>query len=387
MIGRDGAKFGDEEMRRDPVAQFLHGENGFVAAVARNEILGLQLPPARGRELELEVRQPLVPRAGKALLVGARFGGVAFDGVKFLCGQCGAEKLVRPLIFIAGREFSLDPHLRGAVILPVGEQAHAVAGAEDFVEMIAQPFEGEIAVDRLRDLVGRLQVERNARDNSERAQTDNGAEKAVAVFFARQMHDFSISRDDLEARDGRGQVAVVQSRPVRCRGDGAGDGDVRQRRQVVQRPSARVDRWRQLPVGDARAHRCSASLVVDFDRVEALERDQVGIAVGDGVKRVARALRAKSHAALYHLAHLVDRAGIVHMIRAERDVAGPVFEPFARLLAMRGPRHHASGHHRSCRLQKLALVHLRLIASFAGVPPPWRVFILYAKSGTEIQPD
>ena len=55
----------------------------------------------------------------------------------------------------------------------------------------------------------------------------------------------------------------MHARAVRGRGNGAGDGDVRQRGQVVQRISARVDHRRQIAIGHAPAHCHRARFLVE----------------------------------------------------------------------------------------------------------------------------
>ena len=101
------------------------------------------------------MRQALIPRAGNALLLGAAFGRVAVDRVEFFSGELGAEELRLPIVFVAWREPALDPDLRCAMVLPVGEQADAIARAEDLVEMMLQVIEGEIPIDGLSYLVRR----------------------------------------------------------------------------------------------------------------------------------------------------------------------------------------------------------------------------------------
>jgi len=84
VVGCDGAEFGDEEVRGDAVPELLDGEDGFVGAVAGDEVFGLELGAAAGGEVELEVGEALVPRAGDAELIGAGFGVVVDDGVRRL---------------------------------------------------------------------------------------------------------------------------------------------------------------------------------------------------------------------------------------------------------------------------------------------------------------
>ena len=89
----------------------------------------------------------------------------------------------------------------------------------------------------------------------------------------------------------------MNSGAVRGGGDGAGDGDVRQRGEVVEGKAARIDDGGEFAVGDAGADGDGAGFFVDVDLVEVLERDLVLRAVGDGVEGVARAERAQLAAA------------------------------------------------------------------------------------------
>ena len=84
-------------------------------------------------------------------------------GCSFLRGELGAEELRLPLVLVAGRKPALDPDLRGLMVLPVGKQADAVAAGEDLVEVVLEVIERKILVDRLGDLEGWQQVERDAR--------------------------------------------------------------------------------------------------------------------------------------------------------------------------------------------------------------------------------
>ncbi len=86
--------------------------------------------------------------------------------MQLLGGELGGEEFGLPFVGVAGREAALDPDLRGAVILPVGKQAHAVAAGEDLFEMMLQVVEGKILVDGLRHLKCGLHVEGHARDHA-----------------------------------------------------------------------------------------------------------------------------------------------------------------------------------------------------------------------------
>src|ERR1700722_8548659 len=109
MVGGDGAQLGDEEMRRDAIAQLLDSRDRFPGMVARDEVFRLQLAAARWREVHAEVRQPLVPGAGDSLLLGAIDRIMPEDRMKLLRGQRCPVELMRPIIRTTGFETALDP--------------------------------------------------------------------------------------------------------------------------------------------------------------------------------------------------------------------------------------------------------------------------------------
>ena len=75
----------------------------------------------------LEVRQALVPGTGNALLLGAAFGGDGRRwGASFSVASVAPKNLGCQWFVSPGREAALDPDLRGAIVLPVGEEADAV---------------------------------------------------------------------------------------------------------------------------------------------------------------------------------------------------------------------------------------------------------------------
>ena len=230
------------------------------------------------------------------------------------------------------------------MILPVGEETDAVAGAEDVVEVILEMIERQIAIDRLGDLVGRQQVQRDACEHAERAQVNHSSEELVAVFLAREMQNLAVCGDDLQRRHGGCEVAVVQTRAMCSGGDSPGDRDMRQRCEIMQSVAARIDHRRQLAVFHACTHSDGMRLLVDLDLVEVLQRNLVRIAVGDRVERVARAESAQLFASLHYVLDLGDGGGAIDAIGAVGDVAGPVFAGRGLLLAVREPRQHGTCH-------------------------------------------
>ena len=113
------------------------------------------------------------------------------------------------------------------MVLPVGEEADAVAAEEDLVEVVLEMVEGEVFVDELRDLEGGLDVEGNGGEDAEGAEVDYGSGEDVGVLRAGDGVDRAVVGDDLHGGDGGGEVAVVAAGAVGGGGAGSDDGDVR----------------------------------------------------------------------------------------------------------------------------------------------------------------
>ena len=273
--------------------------------------------------------EALVPGAGDAKLLGAGFGGVAGDGVEFLRGLLCAEELW--IEFYGGGvgvEAAFDPDLGGAMILPVGEEADAVAAEEDLVEMMFELGEGEIFVDDLGDLEGRLEVEGGFGDDAEAAEVDDLAEEGVVVvigvFGAGEGVEGTVGGDEFEGADDGGEVAVVAAGAMGGGGAGSDNGDVRERGEVGDGEALGVDDGGELSVGDTCADSRGAGFGVDVDGVELLEGDLGVGAVGDGVEGVAAAEGAQLVAAFDDVLDLVGGFGLVEGVGVEGEIAGPV---------------------------------------------------------------
>ena len=136
----------------------------------------------------------------------------------------------------------------------------------------------------------RLNVQGDFRHDPESTQVHDGPEECVAVLLARERQDVPAGRDEFQGRDRRRQVAVLDARPVGRGGAGAGDGDVRQRGEVVQREALLVEIGAQLAVAHAGFERHRARLGVQRDHmIHRLERDEGPGAVGDVVEAMTRA--------------------------------------------------------------------------------------------------
>ena len=235
IVGRDGPNFGDHQVRTDLFVQLFDGEDGFQRVFAGDEIFGLQFFAGAGRETHFEMREAVVPRSGNAHLLRAIFRGERGDGMKVFCGARGAEEIMRPLDGRLGRVDSmLEPDFVDALISPVGEEAHAVGSGENFVEVVFERVEGKILEDGLGDLIGRLNVERNACNDTERAEADYCSGENVRVIFSGEFHDVAGGVDDFDGGDGGGEIAIFFAGTVRAGGDSAGDGNVRKRGEIVQ---------------------------------------------------------------------------------------------------------------------------------------------------------
>ena len=72
---------------------------------------------------------------------------------------------------------AFDPNLGRAMILPVGENADAVAAREDIVQVMFKLREREVFIHHLSHLKGRLHIERDLGDNTEGSKSDDGAKE------------------------------------------------------------------------------------------------------------------------------------------------------------------------------------------------------------------
>ena len=90
-------------MRRDRVAKCFDCPDGFVTTFKWDEEFTLELLAARRREVQLEVRQALVPGADGVELVGAGFGWMAEDGMEFAGCQGSVKKRAGARILLSDR--------------------------------------------------------------------------------------------------------------------------------------------------------------------------------------------------------------------------------------------------------------------------------------------
>jgi hypothetical protein len=136
---------------------------------------------------------------------------------------------------------ALDPDLRDAAVLPVGEERDAIAGREDFFDMVLESGQGQIEVDGLRNLVGRLHIEGDAGEDAERAEMDRRAREFFGIAGMGEMDDVAAGVDEFESCCRGREIAVVEAGTVRRCCYGSGDGDVREGGEVVKGKAACID--------------------------------------------------------------------------------------------------------------------------------------------------
>ncbi len=324
VVGGDGAEFSDEEVGGDVVAELLDGEHGLIAAVAGDEVLGLDLLAAAGGEVHAEVGHALVPGAGDAHLFGTAFGGVSAEGVEFVLLEGGTVEGGWDGGGTAGLDAGFDPDLGDAVVLPVGEEADAVAGGEDGVHVVFELVHGEVFVDDLAHLEGGLDVEGDGGDDAECAEVDDGSTEVFGVLLGGDGEEFAVGGDELEGGDGGGEIAVGGAGAVGTGGAGSDDGDVGERGEIVEGIAVGVEPRGELSVGDSGADGDGAVGGVDGHGVEGFEGDLVVGAVGDAVEGVAGAEGAEVVAGADDLLDFGDGFGLVEVVGVEGVVAGPV---------------------------------------------------------------
>ncbi|MFC7644039.1 hypothetical protein ACFQX6_27315 [Streptosporangium lutulentum] len=103
----------------------------------------------------------------------------------------------------------LHPHLVDPRAVPAGEQAHAVRGGHDLLEVLLQPRPREVLVDVLPHVEGRDDVEGDPGDDAQRAEPDHRAGEAVAVLLPAEDDDLAVGGDQFEPGHRGRQVAVA----------------------------------------------------------------------------------------------------------------------------------------------------------------------------------
>ena len=109
----------------------------------------------------------LVPGAGDTELFGAGCGVVVVDGMELFRGGFGSVEDGWDERFVFGFGNVFDPDLVDVVVLPVGEEAHAVTAAHDCFKVVLELVHGKVLVDDLGHIEARLDVERDLGDDSQ----------------------------------------------------------------------------------------------------------------------------------------------------------------------------------------------------------------------------
>ncbi len=316
-VGGHGAELAHEQERPHPVGegpQLLDGGDGVPA---RQQELRLDLLPRAGREPHPEVRQPVVPRPGPTELRSAGAGIDPVDRIALDGGRPGVEEVDRPRLV----EPRLHPHHVDRVE-PAREDADAVPGGHDLVEVLGQGVPAQVLEDALPHLEGGHDVQGEPDDRAERAQPhDRSVEVAVAP---RHPHQCAVRRHQLQPGHRGGEVAVADAGAVRRRRHGARDRDVREGSQVAQGQAGVGQPRGQLPVRQARAERDRARRRIEDDvRRQRRQRDEVR-GVGDPVERVPGAQDAHARRPRDEPLYLLDAGRPVQPCRSVAVVARPV---------------------------------------------------------------
>ncbi len=302
VVGGHRAQLARLQNRRHPVAEGAQARDRLTGRGARHEVLALQLLAAARGELHPEVRQPVEPRAGLALLAGHRLGGSALEHVHRGRRPRRTEEGVRRRVLAA-----LAPRLVDARVVPAREEADAVRVGGDGVEVGGQALPRQARVDVLAHREGRLEPQRQAGDDAERTERHDTA-RQVGVA-ARQRPERAVGADDLQAAHRRRERAVGIAGPVRAGRDRAGHRDVRQRREVAQRPAPALEGAGDLAVEGPAPDGRGARPGVDLDaRRKAFEGDEHPVAVGEVGEGVPRPERPDPRLARDDLLQRLDAA-------------------------------------------------------------------------------
>ena len=196
-------------------------------------------------------------------------------GWRFLVASFGAEEFRRGVERLPLFDAALYPDLAEALVLPIGEQADAVGAGFDGVEVVFHRARRRDFRRRIGASEGGLDVEGDFGDYAERAEADDCALERVGVLLAGQFDDVAGGSDEFQGGDGGGEVAVFFAGAVGGGGAGSGDGDVRQRGEIVEREAFGVEKRGELAVGDAGIDGDGAGLGIERDDfVERLQREE-----------------------------------------------------------------------------------------------------------------
>lgn len=133
------------------------------------------------------------------------------EGMQLGLLECGSVEEWRHGGRSVVRNRLLEPDLCCAVLLPVSEEADAVAGGEDCVEVMLKFIERKIFVDRLRELKRRDDIEGDAGDDAKSADAYDRSGKLIGVSCTGERDDFAVAVDKFDGGDDGGEIAVVNA--------------------------------------------------------------------------------------------------------------------------------------------------------------------------------
>ena len=204
----------------------------------------------------------------------------------------------------------------------------------------------QVQVDVLPHRERRLHIQRDLGDDAKGAEVDHRRLKRARVLAARDRQNVSAGRDDLEGRNRRREVTVVHTGAVRAGRAGAGDGDVRQRGQIVEREAVLIERRAQLAIAHSRLDRHRPRRAIErHDRFHLAQREKLVGAVRNAVEAVPGAEHLEVRVLSDELLDLRQRG-------RRRDAVGAVpivASPIAQRLSLRGLSRHATSHGRHRR--------------------------------------
>jgi hypothetical protein len=99
----------------------------------------------------------------------------------------------------------------------------------------------------------RLDVEGELREDAKGTESDHSARERAPVT-TRERHDLPAPRDELQRRDGGGQVAAPVAGAVGGRAHCPHDGELHDGRRIREREPALVQERAQLVVSNPRGH-------------------------------------------------------------------------------------------------------------------------------------
>ena len=191
---------------------------------------------------------------------------------------------------------------------PVTEHAHAVGRGHDGVKVFGRGGEREVDPHRLPDRERGHHRQAKPRHDPQCAQREHATRECRVI--AGDPDEFAIGSDELHGHRVRGQAAQVSARAVSAGAARASDRDVRQRREVGQRPAPRVQHPADFGVAHSGRHLSGRAGPVDGDvRGEVRRRDERTRRIRDTVERVSRSQRSHLPGPGHDLLQFRNRGG------------------------------------------------------------------------------